>query len=105
PLQRVLIPVVMVILIGALYAILRYTWIGWSLRAMAQHATVARLCGVKTSRVAVVTFVVGASLAGVAGFLMSSVFMVHPIIGSMIVLKAFTVVILGGMGSVAGAAI
>jgi branched-chain amino acid transport system permease protein len=47
----------------------------------------------------------GSALAGVAGFLMSSVFMVHPLIGSMIVLKAFTVVILGGMGSVTGAAL
>jgi branched-chain amino acid transport system permease protein len=55
-------------------------------------------------RVAVVTFMVGAALAGVAGFLMSSVYMVHPLVGNMIVLKAFTVVILGGMGQVGGAA-
>lgn len=104
PLQRALIPVAMVVLIGALYLILRYTWTGRSLRSMSQHATVARLCGVRVERVAVVTFMVGAALAGVAGFLMSSVFMVHPIIGNMIVLKAFTVVILGGMGNILGAA-
>jgi branched-chain amino acid transport system permease protein len=105
PFQRVLIPIVMAVLIGLLYVVLRYTWIGWSLRAMSQHPTVARLCGVRTSRVAIVTFMAGSALAGVAGFLMSSVFMVHPLIGSMIVLKAFTVVILGGMGSVTGAAL
>jgi branched-chain amino acid transport system permease protein len=93
-----------VILIAALYAILRFTWTGRSLRAMAQHGTVARLCGVRVKRVAVVTFMVGAALAGVAGFLMSSVYMVHPLVGNMIVLKAFTVVILGGMGQVGGAA-
>ena len=104
PLQRALIPIAMVVLIGLLYSVLRYTWIGWSLRSMSQDATMARLCGVKTSRVAVVTFMVGSALAGVAGFIMSSVFMVHPLIGNMIVLKAFTVVILGGMGSVSGAA-
>jgi branched-chain amino acid transport system permease protein len=72
---------------------------------MAQQATVARLCGVRIERVAVVTFMVGAALAGVAGMLMSSVFFVYPIVGNMIALKAFTVVILGGMGNVAGAAV
>jgi branched-chain amino acid transport system permease protein len=104
PLQRLMMPIATVILIAALYAILRFTWTGRSLRAMAQHGTVARLCGVRVKRVAVVTFMVGAALAGVAGFLMSSVYMVHPLVGNMIVLKAFTVVILGGMGQVGGAA-
>lgn len=105
PLQRLLIPIAMVVLIAALYAILRFTWTGRSLRAMSQHATVARLCGVKVERVAVVTFMVGTALAAVAGLLMSSVFLVSPIVGNMIVLKAFTVVILGGMGNIAGAAV
>ncbi len=104
PLQRAIIPVVMVVVIAALHIALRYTWTGRSLRAMAQHATVARLCGVRVERVAVVTFAVGAALAGLAGMLMSSVFFVHPMVGNMIALKAFTVVVLGGMGNVAGAA-
>jgi branched-chain amino acid transport system permease protein len=55
-------------------------------------------------KVAIIAFIVAALLAGIAGFLMSSVSMVYPIIGNMIVLKAFTVVILGGMGNVGGAA-
>lgn len=105
PLQRALIPIAMVVLIAALYAVLRFTWTGRSLRAMSQHPTVARLCGVKVERVAVVTFMVGTALAAVAGLLMSSVFLVSPVVGNMIVLKAFTVVILGGMGNVAGAAL
>ncbi len=98
------IPVAMIVLVGALHLLLRHTWVGMSLRAMAQQPTVARMCGIRVSRVAIVTFMTGAVFAGVAGFLMSSVFMVHPLIGNMIVLKAFTVVILGGMGSVTGAA-
>jgi len=104
PLQQLLIPVAMILLIALLYGVLRYTWTGRSLRAMAQHASVARLCGVQVRTVAVIAFVVAAMLAGVAGFLMSAVYMVFPVIGNMIVLKAFTVVILGGMGNVAGAA-
>lgn len=105
PHQRMLIPLTMVVLIGILYTVLRYTWTGRSLRAMAQQPTVARLCGVRVERVALVTFATGAALAGIAGMLMSSVFLVYPIVGNMIALKAFTVVILGGMGNVAGAAI
>ncbi|QDL90533.1 branched-chain amino acid ABC transporter permease [Paroceanicella profunda] len=105
PLPRALIPVAMVVMVGLLFAVLRYTWTGRSLRAMAQHRTVARLCGVRVERVAMVTFMVGAGLAGVSGFLMSSVLMVTPVIGNMIVLKAFTVVILGGMGDIMGAAV
>jgi branched-chain amino acid transport system permease protein len=104
PQQRMLIPVTMVVLISLLYCVLRFTWTGRSLRAMAQHSTVARLCGVRVERVAVVTFMTGAALAGIAGMLMSSVFFVYPIVGNMVALKAFTVVILGGMGNVAGAA-
>ncbi len=104
PHQRMIIPLAMIILVGALFAVLHYTWTGRSLRAMAQHPTMARLCGVKVERVAVVTFMVAAALAGIAGMLMSSIYLVHPIVGNMIALKAFTVVILGGMGNVAGAA-
>jgi branched-chain amino acid transport system permease protein len=105
PQQRLLIPIATVLLIAVLYVVLRYTWTGRGLRAMAQHATVARLCGVRVERVAIVTFITGAALAGTAGMLMSSVFFVYPIVGNMIALKAFTVVILGGMGNVAGAAV
>ncbi|WPB55771.1 branched-chain amino acid ABC transporter permease [Xylophilus sp. GOD-11R] len=104
PLQRLMLPIATAVLLVALHLVLRYTWTGRSLRAMAQHGTVARLCGVRIKRVAIVTFMVAAALAGVAGFLMSSVYMVHPLIGNMIVLKAFTVVILGGMGQIGGAA-
>ena len=104
PGNRVLIPIVTLVLILGLYAVLHFTWTGRSLRAMAQHGTIARLCGVRVDRVAIVTFIAAAALAGVAGTLMSSVYSVHPMAGNMIVLKAFTVVILGGMGNVGGAA-
>jgi len=103
-LNRVLIPVIVLALVALLYGVLHYTWTGKSLRAMAQHPAVARLCGVRVSRVAVVTFMVAAVLAGISGFLMSAVYTVHPMVGNMIVLKAFTVVILGGMGNILGAA-
>jgi branched-chain amino acid transport system permease protein len=103
PLQRAIIPVIALLLVVTLHVVLRYSWTGRSLRAMAQHGGLAQLYGVDVKRVAAVTFAIGAALAGGAGVLMSSVFMVQPAVGNMIALKAFTIVILGGMGNVYGA--
>lgn len=101
--QRALIPAVAAVMVVLFHLVLRYTWTGRALRAVAQHPTVATLSGVDVNRVAVATFAIGAALAGGAGILMSTVFMVHPTIGNMIALKAFTVVVLGGMGNIYGA--
>jgi len=101
--QRAIIPVTALVLVLILHCILRYTWTGRSLRAAAQNSVVASLVGVDINKVAAATFATGAALAAGAGVLMGSVFMMQPSTGSMIALKAFTVVILGGMGSVYGA--
>lgn len=101
--QRVLIVGVTIAIVTVLFLVLRFTWTGRALRAMAQHPTVAQITGVNVRKVAVITFAIAAAMAGVAGALMSSVFLVQPTTGAMLVMKAFTVVILGGMGSVAGA--
>lgn len=102
-LSRAVMPVVALVTVVAVHLALRYTWAGRSLRAMSQQPAMAALCGVDVRRVALVTFVVGGALAGAAGALMGSVHVMQPAAGSMVVLKAFTVVILGGMGNVYGA--
>jgi branched-chain amino acid transport system permease protein len=101
--QRLLIVVVTIAIVTALMLVLRFTWTGRALRAMAQHPTVAHISGVNVRKIAVITFAIAAAMAGVAGALTSSVFLVQPTSGAMLVMKAFTVVILGGMGSIAGA--
>src|SRR6218665_1045836 len=73
--------------------------------ALAAHATVAQIAGVNVRFVALVTFAVSAALAGLAGALMSGVFLVQPGNGAMLVMKAFTAIILAGMGSVGGAVV
>src|SRR6185369_4753466 len=101
--QRVLIVVVAMGVVTALFLVLRYTWTGRALRAMAQHPVVAQISGVNVRKVAVITFAIAGAMSGVAGALMSLVLLVQPTSGGMLVMKAFTVVILGGMGSIAGA--
>jgi branched-chain amino acid transport system permease protein len=63
----------------------------------------AQLVGIRTPRIYGFTFALGAALAGAAGMLLGSIYVVEASTGGIISLKAFVVVILGGMGSFAGA--
>jgi branched-chain amino acid transport system permease protein len=101
--QRALIPAFALAVVVVLHLVLRHTWAGRALRAAAQNPTVASLAGIDVERVAIGTFAVGTALAAAAGVLMGAVFLMQPGIGSMIALKGFTVVILGGMGNFYGA--
>ena len=101
--ERIAIVAVAAVTVTVLLLVLRYTWVGLSLRAMSENAIVARISGINVRRVAVVTFMVGSALAGLAGALMSTVFMVQPSAGTLVVMKAFIIVVLAGMGSIEGA--
>jgi branched-chain amino acid transport system permease protein len=101
--QRAAIVIATLILVVAFHLVLVRTWLGRSLRAVSQNASTAAVLGVNVSRVASITFAIGGALAASAGLLMSTIYVLHPAVGSMIALKAFTVVILGGMGNVYGA--
>lgn len=102
-LQRLLIPLIATALVLAFHLLVRNTWMGLSLRAVSQNPAAASLMGVDVNRVAALTFAIGTALAAAAGVLIGSVFLMQPTMGSMVVLKSFTVVILGGMGNVYGA--
>lgn len=76
---------------------------GKAIRAVAQDRNAARLMGVDVERVYMVTFGIGAALAGLAGCLLSPLYTMTPQIGISFIMPAFAVVVLGGLGSVAGA--
>lgn len=101
--QRIIIPLVALVLVVLLHLFLTYTWTGRALRAVAQQPTVAKIVGVDVNRIAMAAFAIGSALAAGAGALMGTVFTMGPSIGGAIALKAFTVVILGGMGNIYGA--
>jgi branched-chain amino acid transport system permease protein len=101
-LQRIIIPAIAAVLVGLLHVLLRYTWMGRTLRAVSQQPTVASIVGVDVDRVAMIAFGVASAMAAGAGALMGTIFLMQPTIGGAITLKAFTVVILGGMGNVNG---
>jgi len=95
-----------VILLIGLYIFVMRTKIGKAMRAVSEDKDVAALMGVDVDRVIVITFAVGAALAGAAGILYAMLYrQVNFIMGFYPGLKAFTAAVLGGIGSVPGAAL
>jgi branched-chain amino acid transport system permease protein len=101
----VVIIVTIIMLIGLNFFIMQ-TKTGKSIRAVAEDKDVAALMGIDIDKTISITFATGAAMAGVAGVLFALVFrQVHFFMGFIPGIKAFTAAVLGGIGSVPGAAI
>ena len=92
------------ILVGLLFLI-KKTKIGMAMRATSQKSQAAMLMGINIEHVYIFTFVLGAALAGAAGSLFGIIFPFNPYIGALPTIKAFAIIILGGLGSIPGAII
>ncbi|MGH7504998.1 MAG: branched-chain amino acid ABC transporter permease, partial [Longimicrobiales bacterium] len=101
--QRLLVIVAAVGVMLLLHLFLTRTLAGMAIEATAQDREGARVVGIDTRRVALLTFAISAALAAVAGSLVAPLVLVSPVMGEVVNLKAFAIVILGGMGSVPGA--
>jgi branched-chain amino acid transport system permease protein len=82
---------------------LAWTDTGKAIRAVAKERTGAALCGIDVGHIYGVTFGLGAACLAIAACLLMPTFLVNPRIGNAFVLVAFTIVVLGGMGSIGGA--
>ncbi|TWA74013.1 amino acid/amide ABC transporter membrane protein 1 (HAAT family) [Azospirillum brasilense] len=100
---RVIGLAVAVVVTGLLWLVLNRTDTGKAIRAVAKEKLGANLVGIDVPHVYAITFGLGCACLAVAAGLLMPTFYVNPRIGSAFVLVAFTVVVLGGMGSLPGA--
>ena len=103
--QRLALVIVAMVVTGALYLLVERTRLGLALRAVAQDQEAAMLQGMPYRRVALYGFLIGAALAACAGVLMAPINAVTTVSGDEFLIKAFIIIIIGGLGSVPGAII
>jgi branched-chain amino acid transport system permease protein len=105
PTYRLFLIVVGFAIVGAVAIIINRTQLGALVRAAAFDRNMAASLGVPVKRVFAWTFAFGVALAGLAGVLLAPIYSVFPTMGRDFIFLAFTVVIVGGMGSIAGAVV
>jgi branched-chain amino acid transport system permease protein len=87
----------------ALHLILTRTWFGRAVRSVTQDPTGARICGVRAGAIHAATVAFGSAIVAVAGVLYVLNYPVNPYEGFGLTVKAFTIIILGGIGNLPGA--
>ncbi|MGQ9858932.1 MAG: branched-chain amino acid ABC transporter permease [Thermodesulfobacteriota bacterium] len=90
------------VVLGILYFVLQRTYVGLAIRAIAQDTECARLMGIDPSRIYLLTLTIGGALTGLIAAFFSPIYSVHPHFGGSFTLMAFIIVVLGGMGNLAG---
>jgi branched-chain amino acid transport system permease protein len=93
------------VILLVLHLLLRKTYVGKAIRAVAQNPDSCTVVGIPIERIYALTFGIGTALAAAAGLLGATLFPFSPSFGSAELLKSFVVVVLGGLGSIAGTAI
>jgi branched-chain amino acid transport system permease protein len=102
PVVRLANLIVAVFFLVALQLFLRKTYTGKAIRATVQNWEAASLMGIDIHKVYLISFAIGAALAGVAGTLVSINYSIQPSMGLTWTLKALIVMVLGGLGSIPG---
>jgi branched-chain amino acid transport system permease protein len=101
--HRLVACIVGLAVLGGLFCLLKWSYWGRAVRAVAQNRMGATLAGIDPSRVSVWIFALSAGLAALAGGLLSPLINPAPDVGIFPAVKSFAIVVLGGMGSLAGA--
>lgn len=87
----------------AMHVFLKKTWFGRAIRAVTQDQTGAQICGVNSTRLKSLTFAFGSATVAIAAVLYAISFPVSPYMGFPLTVKAFTIIVLGGIGNLRGA--
>jgi len=103
PVARLYVILAAVVMLSLLSYFLKRTRFGWALRASAQDPQAAALQGISVNATAKIAMFIGAGFAGLAGALSAPLVSVTPHMGHSIIVTAFIVIIVGGIGSLEGA--
>ncbi|OQM74193.1 branched-chain amino acid ABC transporter permease [Manganibacter manganicus] len=103
--ERLAVIVVTIVLLAALWLFLRRSKFGWALRACAQDREAAALQGISINQTARYAMFIGAALAGVAGAMTAPLVAPSPYMGHSVIVTAFIIIIVGGVGSLEGAVV
>jgi len=105
PVYFLVVMALAVVALIALYLVFRKTEVGIRCIAAMQDRETAQCMGVNVDRIGSFTFLIGTGVAGLAGGLIGPMFSVHPTMGTEMIGLVFVIVIVGGLGSIAGAVI
>ncbi len=103
--DRLIAILVGIILVAALFILIKKTKTGQAMVAISQDIYAASLQGIDVNRISAFAMVVGCALAAIAGSLMGSIFSTSPFMGTSAITKGIAVIILGGLGSITGAVV
>ena len=102
PYSRIAIIVFVVFVVTAIWALLQKTSLGLQVRSVTQNREMAACMGIPTQKVDMWTFGLGSGVAGLGGLALSQIGNVGPELGRMYIVDSFMVVVLGGVGKIAG---
>jgi branched-chain amino acid transport system permease protein len=100
--ERLLVIVLSLIIIMALHLFIYKTKLGKAIRAVSQNSYASGIIGINRNMISSLTFGLGCSLAAASGSLLGPLYLVSPEMGQVPVVKAFTIIILGGLGNIIG---
>lgn len=102
---QILVFVVSILSLVGLNLVLRRTFLGKAIRAVTQNRDAAMLSGVNAGQISAVAFGIGTAFAAMAGSMLSTLYAFTPDFGRSFLLKAFCIIVLGGMESFTGVAV
>ena len=105
PADRITVLAVAAAALVGFYGFIRFTRVGLAMRVVAQDLEIAQAQGINALATYRIAFFVSAGLAALAGALLAQLYVLSPFMGTTPLVKSFIVVILGGLGSIAGAAL
>ena len=99
--RLIMVPIVVALIFGV-YRLLNRTELGNQIRAVGQNREAAAICGLNVHHIYALTFGIGCAITAIAGSAMLPFYPITPYMGLGLAIKAFIVVVLGGMGSIPG---